>query len=455
MLNQSTHVRRGILLLPPIILLALLFLFRTWNVAWGDGVSMCPIFDKFYRSTLTFGDLWEPYQGHRIVIHRAVELALGWATHWNINVEIGFIYLTLVVDFSFLCWLLGDLRPVIPARTWFLLAGIFSLSIFSTNQTEIWTNGFNLGIALNVASAVAGLTCLAKFGSGFPALLFAMAAGVVASNTYGNGLTYWGAAVPLLYIKLRDDSRWLAKSLLWTAVAGVTVFLYFHGLGGTGASMTLSQSVRHIFQVPRTFFTYWFGCAGAGVFFLNGAKAGLPASARSLVASGAPICGCLGLLAFAWTVWKLLRDRMRDLPLVAPWLSLGLYGVFSVGVTSIVRYTGAMESSISSRYIIYSQYMWLALFVLLAMLMPQVKRHWRWSMTVVLSVCYLISYTNGLRRSRITSAELKEVRADLLSQPNARTYHLINGDRDPAQVASFVEMTRRHRLTFFYDESVR
>ncbi len=434
------------------VLLVLLFVFRTWNVAWGDGVSMCPIFDKFYRSTLTFGDLWEPYQGHRILVHRTVALLLGWATHWNINVEIGLIYLTLVVDFCLLCWLLGDLRSLVSARGRFVLAGVCSLFVFSTNQTEIWTNGFNLGIALNVASALAGLVGLAKFGAGFPTLLFAMAAGVVASTTYGNGLTYWVAAVPLLYVKLRGDPRRQAKSLLWTAVAGATVFLYFYGLGGSGASMTFSQSVLHIFQAPGTFLTYWFGCAGASVFFLNGARAGLPAGMRLLAASGAPLCGGAGLLAFGYTVWKLWRGRRHDFSLVAPWLSLGLYGILSVGVTSVVRYTTALESSISSRYILYSQYMWLALFVLLALLAPRVKQGWLWSLTAVLLACYLISYTNGLRRSQITSGQLKQVHADLVSQPTAQTYRLINADRDPAQVAGFVEVMRQHRLALFHDE---
>ena len=55
---------------------------------------MCPTFDKFYASALTFNDLWESYQGHRILFPRLVELGLGWATHWNTSFDIGTAYVT-------------------------------------------------------------------------------------------------------------------------------------------------------------------------------------------------------------------------------------------------------------------------------------------------------------------------------------------------------------------------
>jgi hypothetical protein len=452
--RDALSPRGFLLLVPPLVLLGLLVVFRTWNVVWGDGVSMCPIFDKFYRSTLTFSDLWEPYQGHRIFFHRALELLLGWATHWNVNVEIGFVYVTFVSDFCLLCWLLQDLPSTVSVRVRMILAMMISLSVFSASQLEIWTNGFNIGMALSAFSVVTGLTILAKFGPRFWALLGCIAAGVVASYSFGNGIVYWGALVPLLYCKLRNDPRWLGKSVLWATAAATTILFYFYRLGGTGGPTPLGQAVLNSFRMPGTFLRYLLTCAGADIFFLNGAKANLPVNVRLLVACGAPICGLAGLVALGWSVWRLSRRANSDWTSAAPWLSLGLYGVFSVGTIAITRYTFLPESAISSRYILFSQYLWLSLFVLLALLSPRLSRGWWWMMGGILTVCYLISYGNGLRRAREISSQLRQIRMELLSQPTEQTYHLINPNRDPAQVASFMEMNRHSRLATFEDAAV-
>ena len=444
---------RGFLVLvPPLVLLGLLFVFRGWNVPWGDDVSMCPLFDKLYRSTLTPGDLWESYQGHRIFFPRLLELAFGRVDHWNLNVDIGLVYLLLAADLALLCWLLHDLRPVVSGRTRVILAGLCSLSVFSANQEENWMNGFMLNLSLSVTCVLAGTVLLAKRGATFSTLLACIAAGTVASYSFGNGVTYWLALVPLLSVKLRGDPRWLVKALSWAAAAGVVIFFYFYRLGGGGGSMSLGQSALHVFRVPGTFLTYLFACAGAGAFFLNGAQANLPAAARLLVASGAPLCGLVGLTAFAVTVWRRLRREGQPLPLIAPWLSLASYAILSVGVTSLARYTSAPESAIASRYIAFSQYLWLALFVLLALSAARARRPWFWSLGSALALCYLVSYANGLRHAAAVSAQLRQARQDLVTRPGAATYRTINGDRDPAQVAGFMDMTRRHRLALYRDE---
>lgn len=432
------------------LLLGWLCVFHTSNVVQGDGVSMCPVFDRYYHSKLTFADLWAPYQGHRILCHRLVDLLLGVATHWNVHFEIGLIYLTLWFDFYVLWALLQDLSPVVSTGTRAALAGVCSWFVFSTSQSEIWTNGFNLGPALNVASVLTGVVILHRFGAAMPALLGAILAGIVASYSYGNGLTYWAALTPLLHAKLRNDPRWFAKSLLWIVVAALVIGLYFHGLGGTGADMSLGQSLLHILQMPGRFFAFFFTCAGAGIFYLNGAKAALPPTARLLVASGAPICGLVGLGGWGWVTWRLRRRVDEAFATLAPWLALGLYGLFSVGVIALTRYGGAPESAISSRYILLSQYLWLALFVCAVSLGFSVSRKQLWILGGILFVCYGISYANGLRRARETSLRLRQARMELLSQPTTQTYLLINTDRDPAQTAAFMEMNRANRLSLFH-----
>ena len=438
-------------MLPPLILLGVLFVFRGWNVVWGDDVSMCPVFDKLYHSTLTFHDLWEPYQGHRVFFHRCLELGLGWFTHWNTYFNVGFVYLSFLADFCLLGWLLQDLRFVLPERTRLLLLLVTSLSIFSTNQAENWCNGWQMGLALSTLCVLCGLVLLAKYGAGLSTLILCTLAGVVATYSFGSGLTYWGALVPLLYVKLREDRLGWVKGMFWAAVTIVVIVFYFHGMSsGTAMSPMPSQDAPGLPQRLGRFFYYWLTCSGAGVFFLNGTKANLSPWMHRLVAAGAPVCGFAGLTAFAVVVWRLLR-RGDDLPRLAPWLALGLYGLFSVGVTCLARYTAPVESAISSRYITYSQYVWLALFVLLALLTPHLHKRWWQGIGIILASCYVVSYANGLRGARATSANLQEVRLELLSQPTAHTYHVINTDRDPAQVISFVEIMRRDHLALFHD----
>ena len=440
-------------LLPPLFLLGILCLFRGKNVVWGDDVSMCPIFDKFYHSRLAFHDLWEPYQGHRVLFHRSLELFLGWATHWNTSVNIGFVYATFLADFFLLCWLLQDLRPTLSERTRLILMAVISLSIFSANQVENWANGWQMGLALCTLCSLGGLVLLAKRGAGFGPLAWCLLAGIVASYSFGNGLVYWVALVPLLGSKLRGDPwRW-AKGILWAATAGVVIFFYFHAFGGGAVALPPGGAAPNIPQRVGTFFHYLLTCSGAGIFFLNGAKAHLSPAAHRVVAAGAPLCGLIGLTALAVVVWRLLK-RGERLPEAAPWFAMGLYGLGSVGVTCLARYTTPPESAIASRYITYSQYLWLSLFVLLALLAPRMHRRWRQGPGIVLALCYLVSYANGVRLDQGNTATLKQIRAGLLSQPTPETYHLINPDRDPAQVASFMEMTRENRLALFHDAPV-
>ena len=443
---------RGGLLLPPLILLVVLFVFKGGNVVWGDDVSMCPLFDKLYRNLLTFSDLWAPYQGHRIIFPRVVELLLGWATHWNLNVIIGFIYLTLLGDLALLCWLLRDLRPVISERAWYVLAGICSLSVFSTSQVAIWVNAFYIGPALCELAVLVGVCCLAKFRAGYRTLVGCILAGTVASYSFGGGLTFWVMLAPLLYVKLRDDPRWLPKTLLWVMASAAVFVAYFHHLGGNGTSMTFGQSLAEVVRRPAAFVAYWLTCAGASIFFLNGKQAAIPALARSAVACGAPLCGLAGLTALGWAVWRLWRHRVALLPVVAPWLCLGLHGVCAVGLIVLTRFGSfPLESAISSRYILFSQYQWLALAAFLAVLAPNVGRGWIKFLAGVLIFCYLVSYANGWRYARSASRDLMQARAEMLSHPTAATYHTINPDRDLVQMASYMEMVRRHHLALFHD----
>ena len=447
--SNATRLLRVLVVLPPLALLGWLVIFNTSNVVWGDGVSMCPVFDHFYRSTLTFAELWAPYQGHRILCHRGVELLLGLATHWNVHYEIGLIYLTLALDFCLLWWLLQDLRASVTDQGRLLLLGLCSLFIFSASQSEVWTNGFNLGPAINATSVLLGIAILAKFGANFPALLGCLLAGVVASYSYGNGLAYWLAMAPLLAVKLRHDPRWRGKWLLWILVAAVIIGLYFDGLGSSGGSMSLGQALFHVVLIPGRFFVFLLTCAGASVFYLNGEKAAVAPWVRLLLASGAPLCGAVGLAGAGWVAWR-LRRRAEEWVLLAPWVALGLYAVATVGIISLTRYGGASAAAISSRYVLFSQYLWLALFVCLARLAPAIRRSWVWTLASILLVCYGISYANGLRRARETSMNLRQARAELLTVPTVATYRRVNPDRDPAQVADFMRMNREHRLALFH-----
>lgn len=450
--EKKNVLLRSLVWFPPLLLLPVLVVFRGGNVPWGDDVSMCPIFDKFYRSTLTFGDLWAPYQGHRILCHRLLELALGWATRWNLNIIIGCIYLMLVGNFLLLRALVRDLRPVLPEEVRLGLMIVCSLAVFSTTQVAIWNNGFNLGPALSVTSVLGGVWVLTRFGGRYLALGFCLVAGVVASFSFGNGLTYWVALTPLLWVQLRADPQRGVKTSLWILTAGLVVAAYFHGLGGNGTNVSFGQALINVLRMPGAFLAYWWTCAGAGVFFLNGAQAALPAPVRLLVACGAPLCGLLGLAGSGWAVWKLWERRWPHLPLLAPWLSLGLYAVGSVGLVALTRFSSfPLMSAIASHYVIFSQFMWLALAVGLAVLAPVVRRGWRVGLGTGLVLCYLVSYANGLRYARSSSLDLRQARAELLTQPTTRTYHAINPDRDPAQVASFLEMTRQHRLALYRD----
>ncbi len=456
-LRMTPHHSRvkswALIFVPPLLLATLLLAFGSWNVVWGDGVSMCPIFDKYYRSTLTFYDLWEPYQGHRILFHRLAELLLGLVTHWNTNYEIGFIILMLLVDFALICVLLQELRNAVTGRAWYLLVGVCSLALFSTSQLGNLVNGFQMGLIMSLTSVLLGIVCLTKFELSYGALGVCIAAGVVASYSFGNGFAYWIASTPPLIAKLRIARHRWAKAMIWVTAAIVTIFLYFYKLGGNGTAVSITASIVNVFRTPLFFMAYLCTCLGAPIFFLNGAKAlFLPAPMRLMVSFGAPVCGIIGLCLFGYLIFLWWKRGCPSTRLLAPWLALGIYALLSVGLTSLARFsTSLLMSAIASRYISYSQYFWLSLFVFAVVIKPDIKRAQVVSIGALLVIGYLISYANGLRQIIGTSAQLKQVRADLLSgRPTAQTYFTINTDRDPDEVERYVDILRQHRLATFH-----
>lgn len=437
----------------------ILLRFCGWNVVTGDQISMCWIFDRFYRGELTFHDLWEDYHGHRIFVQRAVEVAAGALTHWNVNYEIILTYVAAIGIFLLLMHLLRKSRGVLPTSWRFPLAMLFSAFVFSTNQHGSWSNGFALGTTLSVFWILVGVTTLAAPQVTATRLSVGMVAGVLASYSYGNGFLYWVACVPMLAARLRTDRFGTVKIGAWLLATVGVVFFYFYGLSGTGTGIPLGTALRNGFQRPLHFAAYGLTYLGSPALHLNGSNASyLPTATRSALKFGPPLFGLMGLGGLLWLSARLTRENRTMVVTLTPWWTLASYALMSAAVTTVARAsTSVVAGGLSSQYVVFSQFLWLPLFVMAAVVAGEPKAKAgvrRWGplpigLLGVLVLAYVVSYGNGLRKFVVSSAQARQIRADLLGQPTAKTIALINADEDPAQVARSVEILRQHRLATF------
>src|SRR5215212_5004781 len=161
------------------------------NVVYGDQWRIAQLFGKLYSGKLDFADLWQPLNGHRILLPRVVMLLLGHFTKWNNVAE---MYATQALLLIVLVILLLAFRRDVGSGPKLLLFVPVAFLVFSFRQAEIMLMGLLMQFALVLVFAVLSFHFLhllrerrvGKFA--FPAALISA---TLASLSSAQGLMVW------------------------------------------------------------------------------------------------------------------------------------------------------------------------------------------------------------------------------------------------------------------------
>jgi hypothetical protein len=296
---------------------------------YWDQWELAPLIEKAHAGNLGWNDLTAPHNEHRLLFPRLLMLGLALISRWNVKWEqvaslilaaglCGLVLRYTVTTMRMNRWP----RGLIWAASACVVVGIFSL-----NQWQNWSFGWQCQIYMSVLSAVAGFMLLVASKDRFGRVALAAACGCVATFSFGNGIIFWPIGGAIILMTHGAFTRRLALLLgLWTLA-----FL---------SILALNFTAYHPNPLPP-------GESLRSVSILFLAMIGAPLFPFS---AGISICaGVAGVVA----VVVLLRRHREPLG-----IAFILYAVGTAMLIALARCGEGTEQALSSRYISCTHYFW-------------------------------------------------------------------------------------------------
>jgi len=284
--------------------------------------------------------LWAPFGPHRIVVPKAVMLALASLTGWDVRAEMWF-------DFGLTCAglvLLADLarvtvRPVAPVR-WVWTIPLMSTSLFSMGAWHGWTLGWMMNVYLAVFGGILCAWALGRFGSSSLGIALVLLGATIAVYSYLGALPLLILVPMAVALDPPEDGPRAARVVITAIVAAGVLALYFVGYPSRQVGHGVSESGVGVAAVVSFVVTYLGGRFGAWSVDL--------AFGWGCVATG------LGA-AFVATFLRFPAHRRRSLP----WLLLVAY-VVAVGLLTAAGRHAGPRAPLLSRFAMFPALFWAA-----------------------------------------------------------------------------------------------
>lgn len=334
----------GLILVPPLFLLFLIFLYGVDVPLW-DSWDFIPVIDKFYAGKLTFRDLYSQHNEHRLFFPRLIMLWMAYASGWRASWEWMFTYFSAVaIFFVLLAQTRKTLKTIFGStQYWLPLAFVLSLYVFSLAQVENWVWGFQLQIMLCVLAVVTGFYLLCRPVYRWWAWFGGVACGVVASYSFTNGLIFWPVGLLLLMFRGYEAHRTrLISSLCWLMVSVVVWVAYFHGY----VKPAHHPSMLFVFQSPHLYIGYVLGFLGQPIALIH-----------PVVCA---ISGVVALLLLGSGLIILLRDKGVPYTSLLFYCALALFAIITAAIVGVGRAGFGLAQALSSRYVTFSTLLWVA-----------------------------------------------------------------------------------------------
>lgn len=291
------------------------------NVPSYDQWVLPGLFEKVATYHLTFADLFELHNYHRILFPRLIFIALGFLSSWNILAEIGFSFLLASITYIFL-YQLSRRTTRFPNQKLFHLANLITcILIFSLTQRWLW--GFQLPIFLiNLVVILGCLILRVPQISNLRKLSLTAICCLIASFSSAQGLISWLAMIPGIISLEGYQTQKIKRISLWFFLFLLSAGIYSIGYDQDPKSIELTLLEQFLVAIQ---------------FFFNLLAAPLISSPK--------ICFILGIFIFINFIllysyfFKEHYLKLKTFGLASPWISIGLFSL----MTSILMATGRVE----------------------------------------------------------------------------------------------------------------
>jgi hypothetical protein len=314
---------KGVLLLvdlsPILVVIGFIGMFAV-DVPSYDQWVLPGLFEKVATGNLTFADLFELHNYHRILFPRLIYIVLGFLSSWNILAEIGFSFILASLTYIIL-YQLSRLTSHSQNNILFHLANFTTcLLIFSLTQRWLW--GFQIPIFLINLFIVLGCFILS-----FPRLSTAIKLGltalccIITSFSSAQGLMVWLAMLPGIISLAGRRGEKIKRVGLW-----IILFLIACGMYAIGYYQ--DPKIIELTLVERLL--------TSSQFFLNLLAAPLLSYPQITW-----IVGIIILINFLFLCFYFIKQylKFKTFGAASPWLSIGLFSL----MTSALMASGRVE----------------------------------------------------------------------------------------------------------------
>lgn len=353
--------------LPP--LLILLFVNR-WsvNVPFWDEWDFATMVAKARTGGLTFQEMWEPHNEHRLIVVRVMVLALAFlGGGWNVVHE-QYANVLLAGLFLLVLWRLLVFTTKLSATTmpdkvansktpwsiatWLTVAA--SWLVFSTSQWQNWFWGFQMAWFAEIGLVLATIWLVSRFPGRWLSFSLAVMLSVVATFMLGAGLMVWPSLLLGLMLGQHNGTRaWpLRFSAIWLFAAAGSLALYFYNFPVRPSD----EDKLFFLQQPFQYIIYVLAYLGAPIAGWSGPL-------------GSALAGTL-LVGMLFYLFKLRNRQLKGEPTTPgsfalaweqnlPWLQLATFALLNALITATSRLSLGLEYATASRYITISNLAWL------------------------------------------------------------------------------------------------
>ena len=340
---------------PGVAMMFMLHAFGSNSPMW-DEWRWADMVVKFDSGTLRFADVWDAYNGHRILVPSLAALGLSRFGGWDVLREMYFSLALVILSQLLVYRLLVESLPRARVAPAFLLA---SLLLFTLGQSDNWFWGFELAWFLVNLCLLLVVLALSNDRLGPLRIAVALTAAAVAAFSLASGLNVLAAGLFLLSAR-RPPARRLAVA--WVAFSCVVCAAYLWRLR-EGATTVLVSGAGVEGQ-----FVYLLTFLGAPVGRAGGATWSLVLGTLALAGATAAF---IRFARLRRADWALARRRL-------PWLAILLYsllgGCMIAAGRSGIQLTGEVYTATSSRYVTAGLLAWVALVALAALELPALSR---------------------------------------------------------------------------------
>lgn len=332
------------------------------DVPFWDEWVLVPFLAHDAQHSLTLTELLTPHNEHIPLFPRIVLLSLARLTGWNLGWE---CVASIVLGVGTLVPLVLLTRRRAPgdAMSRHVSYGALTVVLLSLSQWENWMWGWQVEVFLSTAAVGWGLLLLTARDSAVWAVA-AAACGMVATFSFGNGILFWVAALPLALVKWR---RRPVPLVAWLITAAAVVAIYVGRIDSTALTVVGEHAMAPAAVLDLA--VRVLGSALAGQMGLDAAR----------------IAGTVGIIVAALSLIAIRtseRHRLEDWAVVA----LLSYALLTAVLIALGR-TVSDGEAIPSRYVTFGNLFWAALIML------QVERRIRLVMLVSI-VCTMTTLTS-------------------------------------------------------------